>query len=762
MKSWNTAITVIVSLLLMVGLFGINSTYMSMNKQNPISIDNINEISSLNENVFIWETIGNPDTLDPHVDYESFGNWISYNVYETLYTYPWDSSLSTLIPLLASGPPTISMDGLNYTIELREGITFHDGTPFNASCVKWNIERAMKIFYNDGPVWIIAERLKGGIAVQDVAYDTGSSSPEFIDVFDNWIATSGAIEVVNTYTIKFILREPYSPFIAALTYSVGSMISPSFAIAHASDAIYASWEDYGVDYGEYENYMTDHTCGTGPYTLTQWIPNDYIRLDLNSDYWRTSTSTNAGSIDTVYIKINENLASRTLNLQTGISDGCYWPTEIAQDIYNPYTEQSLNPDIYVSTGGATYSVSFLGFNLGSMTTPDDTIIMSPFANKAFRKAASYAFDYNTFIDTALNGIGRQGKGPIPCGMFGYNETSYQYEFNIDAAVAAWNQALTDPDFIDSVNALGCTIKFYYPAEYVTREKGCLLLADGLNNMVAQAAAADPIAAGLDMEVTFTAQGLEWLDYIDYIIDCRLPIFFVGWTPDYADPDNYVTAFCYHHGTFAQRIAFNNSAVNSYVLQTRIEDNLETRQHYYNLIHDIMADETPYLWTYQSIEFRTWRTWAHGDGLIYNPMHDIYFYHMYKSEINNTVTPTPDTSPPQIDSPSDITISFGATGVNITWVATDANPGAYDVTRNEDVFQSGEWSDTITVSLDNLSVGQFNFTCIVRDLDNNTNMDSVIVTVTNVFEFNQILLASISLGSIAIITIVVISISKYRR
>ena len=79
-----------------------------------------------------------------------FGDWISYNVYETLYTYPWDSyDNDPDIPLLATSAPLISSDGLNYTITLREGITFQDGTPFNASCVRWNIERAMKIFYQD-------------------------------------------------------------------------------------------------------------------------------------------------------------------------------------------------------------------------------------------------------------------------------------------------------------------------------------------------------------------------------------------------------------------------------------------------------------------------------------------------------------------------------------------------------------------------------------------------------------------------------------
>ncbi|MGY5859472.1 MAG: ABC transporter substrate-binding protein, partial [Candidatus Thorarchaeota archaeon] len=240
------------------------------------------------ENTLIWETIGNPDYMDPHVNYENFGGTVQYNIYETLYTYPWDSAVTDpSVPLLAASAPVVSADGLNYTIALRTGITFHDGTPFNASCVKWNFERAMKIFYPDGPVWMLAEPILGGTAVEDAAFGDGPSSPAFAAAFDNWVATSDSIIVVDDYTIKFRLEAPYSAFIAALTYNVGMQISPSFCIAEASDPAWATWEDYGVDYGEFENPLSDQTCGTGPYMLTDWVPDQFIELDLYTDYWRT-------------------------------------------------------------------------------------------------------------------------------------------------------------------------------------------------------------------------------------------------------------------------------------------------------------------------------------------------------------------------------------------------------------------------------------------------------------------------------------------
>jgi len=583
------------------------------------------------ENTLIWETIGNPDYLDPHVDYETFGSWISYNVYETLYTYPWDSAVTSPdVPLLAASAPEVTNGGLNYTIELREGITFHDGTPFNASCVKWNIERAMKIFYPDGPVWMLAEPLKGGAAVEAAAFDTGPSSPEFKAAFDDWVANSGAIEVLDTYTIRFVLAEPYSPFIAALTYEVGAIMSPSFCILHASDAAWATWDDYGVDYGEYDNYMASHTCGTGPYMLTDWVPDQYVELDLNPNYWRTADQDYAGSLSKVFIRTNEDVNGRSLNLRTGRTDACYWPTTNALDIWNPDTEESLNPNIHVSTGGFSYSVMFFGFNMGNINTTDGSdYFLSPFANKNFRQAASYAFDYDAFMEAAVNGFGIQAKGPIPNGMFGYNATSYTYEYDIDAAVDAWNLALQNSTFVDSMNTLGDTLTIYYNSGNTVREQGSLLLADGLTAMAADANADDQLAAGLDQEITFTTQALEWSNYLDYIRNRQMPIFFVGWAPDYADPDNYVYPFCYDVGTYAQRIGFNNSEVNMYYEMAKVEENQTLRMQYYNKINDICADQAPYLWVYQSTEFRTWRAWLQGDGLVYNPMHGAYFYHMFK-------------------------------------------------------------------------------------------------------------------------------------
>ncbi len=93
----------------------------------------------------------------------------------------------------------------------------------------------------------------------------------------------------------------------------------------------------------------------------------------------------------------------------------------------------------------------------------------------------------------------------------------------------------------------------------------------------------------------------------------------------------------------------------------------------------------------------------------------------------------DNIPPTVDSPEDIAYEYGTTGHNITWNPEDLNPHSYAVYRNDTVVRTGVWntsSETITVSIDGLSVGSHTFTLAVRDILGNEGSDMVLVTVVD--------------------------------
>lgn len=589
------------------------------------------------ENIFIWETIGNPDSMDPAIDNEDLGNWILSNIYETLYTYPFNSSATEpLVPLLASEQPVISPDGRNYTIELRQGITFHDDTPFNASCVKWNIERAMKIFVEWSAIGPIVDVLQGGAQVKEAALLNGTESSVFKTVFDDWVADSGAIEVLNVYTIRFVLEKPFSPFMTMLATGAGLLMSPTYAINHGSTLELATWESYGVDYGDYENFMDTHTCGTGPYMLTNWVLDQYIELDLYDDYWRaTETSSEiappsyAGAITKIFFRTNEDAIGRQLNLKVGVVDGGVWPRKDSSYIWDPDEETTLDSNIRVSTGGYEFATVFLGFNMGNLTTTVNSSVItieSPFSNKHFRRSASFAYNYSEFIDGIYYGLGIQGRGPIPLGLVGHNSSSFTFDYNITTAVEEWNLAMQDSEFVSSVNAMNCSLNFYYSESSTLKQQTLYILQNGLESIFG-----NPIAnqTGLNHNMTITMEALPYPVYLQYHAENRLPVTIYGWVPDYADPISYLDPLCYSTGVMAREIGYNNTDINLWCDLAKSETDSVQRQIYFNLIQDTIADEAPYLWMCQQLEFRTWRNWTIGDGLIFNPMYDIYFYHIYK-------------------------------------------------------------------------------------------------------------------------------------
>lgn len=576
----------------------------------------------------VWETTGNPDTLDPHVNYESHGSWIFDNVYETLFTYSWDSADETPnVPLLATGV-SVSPDGLEYNFTLRQGVTFHDGTPFNASCVKYNLERVLAIFDLRGPAWMIAEPILGGEAVEDAAYSYGSGSSEHIAAYNTWL-TQNAIEVLATYEVRIRLAHPYIPFIAALSYSVGAMISPTYIENHG-----------GVVIGQINDWMIDHTCGTGPYMVTIWLPDDRVELALNNDYWRESAATaqfpDAGSINGIIIRPNWDSNARILNIQTGVTDGCYWPTVSASYVFNGVTGpsgdgtlKSSNPDLKVWAGESLYTFFSPAFSMHSQIKNSDSLVQNPFVLKDMREAAAYAFNYDAFIDTVYSGIAIRGEGPIPVGMWGHHDSLSLYEYDISAAVTSWNLAMVNG--LDAILAdAGYTIELYYNAGNDLRQAACLLIKDGIESILADPGATQPFSS-LEIDVI----ALEYAFFDAMRIANELPIYFAGWTPDYADPDNFVTPFVKSTGIFATQIGlgastgWDSATVDGWISSAQSESNLSTRLTYYENIQESIVEHCAYIWAAQLVNFHVERNEMHG--YVFNPMRQPYFFHYHKTE-----------------------------------------------------------------------------------------------------------------------------------
>ena len=574
--------------------------------------------------VIIWETIHSPSTLDPHRNYDFMGNWILSNVYETLFTCSFDSPDAKPVPLLAESVE-ISENGLNYTFTLKEGVFFHDGTEFNASCVEYNLKRVLAIFDPNGPAWELGETLLDAIPIQWAAFSYGQGSDEHIQAFNTWNESSQSIIVLNEFQVRIRLEKPFAPFLSILAFPSCSIASPTWIQANG-----------GVEIGQNNEYIHTHACGTGPYMLDEWVIGESVTLTLNDQYWRApfvqQSHSHAGSIQTVILRDNQDSVTRKLNLLLGDIDGCTWPHDAAQEIMDAETGESINPAVRVSSNDLTYTVFSLGFNLKSQIIQSDTMRLNPFTNKDFRIACSYAYDYANYIDTAFNGLAIDGQGPIPEGMFGFDDTLTDYDTNIELAVDAWNRAMQSG--LDQVWAdMDYNFELYFYDQSSVQPIPFYYMEQAIKTIVAHSNAIQP-----SQPLVVSAVGVSYSEYIEYRSNGQLPIVMAGWAPDYSDPDDYVLPYCRSYSGYTQFTGYNDPLVDYWIeAAAQTTDELE-RTSLYSQIQHAVVDHVAYIWLAQLRSFNVESTYLYGYE--FNPMlfgdsdapftgNGPYFYYCWK-------------------------------------------------------------------------------------------------------------------------------------
>ena len=187
--------------------------------------------------VLVVGQVAEPATMDPHVATAVNDFRILVNVYDGLVRYK--SGTLEVEPALAESWE-ISEDGTVYTFNLRRDVTFHDNTPFNADAVKFNFDRMLN---EDHPY-----------------YDTGPFPLSF------FFSAIEETEVVDPFTVRFHLNEPYAPFLSNLAYPTGLIVSPTAV------------ETHGADYAR-------NPAGTGPFVFRVWESNRQVALERNPVYW---------------------------------------------------------------------------------------------------------------------------------------------------------------------------------------------------------------------------------------------------------------------------------------------------------------------------------------------------------------------------------------------------------------------------------------------------------------------------------------------
>ncbi|HEY7788562.1 MAG TPA: glutathione ABC transporter substrate-binding protein GsiB [Casimicrobiaceae bacterium] len=198
-------------------------------------------------------------TTDPYDANDTLSQAMAKSFYEGLFGFDKDMKL---IPVLAEGYG-VSADGLTYTIKLKRGIKFHDGTDFNAEAVKANFDRV--------------------------------TNPDNKLKRYGLYSVIAKTEAVDDHTARITLKEPFSAFINDLAHPSGVMISP---------AALKQWGSKDIAF---------HPVGTGPFKFVEWKATDYLKVAKNPNYWRKGYP----KVDTITWKPVVDNNSRAALMQTG-------------------------------------------------------------------------------------------------------------------------------------------------------------------------------------------------------------------------------------------------------------------------------------------------------------------------------------------------------------------------------------------------------------------------------------------------------------
>jgi len=191
---------------------------------------------------------------------------VHYQIYDSLVRV---DETQKIIPWLAT-KWDISSDGKTVTFTLRDDVTFHDGTKFDAANVKWNIERYQKT--------------------------TGSART-------GELASVASVDAPNATTAVFNLKAPFSPLLANLIDRAGMMVSQK-----AYDAI-----------GNPDDFTRKaFKAGSGPFMLTEAVKDDHITLEKNPNWWGTDKDgSKLPYLDKITVKPITSSDVRFTNLKTG-------------------------------------------------------------------------------------------------------------------------------------------------------------------------------------------------------------------------------------------------------------------------------------------------------------------------------------------------------------------------------------------------------------------------------------------------------------
>jgi ABC-type transport system substrate-binding protein len=536
--------------------------------------------------------------LDPVYAYDTASIDVINQVCETLYWFNLSDPNYAEVPMLATALPTVSSDGLEFTVPIRQGVKFHDNTTLDAAAVKFNFDRLMWFFNYSGTIGFLPPPFNTSVPSGGVPSGIPVPTQLFGWVFMNADGTPilNHTEIVDTYTVKFVLNQPRAAFFSILAFSGCSIISPTSLIAQNNE------NDYIM--------LNETLIGTGPFKFNGWTAGVEIRFISFEDYWGGRDQ--VGYVTFVILSslshLNQALLSGDIDILTTVD-----PAFINQF--------DANPHITLNYGGGTLTTRWISFKYPGAPGHGQQSL-------AMRKAISYCFNYSNIVDVVYDGIAVRLPTWIPMGIAFANYTLNYPIFNRTRAReillndATYGSILAGVGIdINSPDSAWTNLTDTTPLEHYNYS---ITIGSDLRHYIGDRLAYDMRYIGVACDVN----DMAWEDLDTLLTTDRqhLGMFMMGWHPYYYDPENYINAI-WSPTAPTNAGCYNETDVAALIANGMTETDQFARKQIYNQIQKLMIErDFPGMPLTTGLNYDAYK--SNIAGWVSNPFERLWFYPLY--------------------------------------------------------------------------------------------------------------------------------------
>lgn len=544
---------------------------------------------------------GEMQSLDPVFSYDGVTQGMMINVYDTLLKFK-GSSMTEFLPSVSEQVPSvenglISADGKTYTFPIRKGILFHDGTELTPQDVRYSLLRFMLSDVSGGPSSLLLEPVLG---ITSTRNEQGEIVADFQEA-------AQAVRV-DGQNVVITLKQPFAPFLGIVA-RWGYITPKKWVAQHGGwDGTEETWKDFN-NFEKQSSYLFDHMNGSGPFKLVRWdISGRKLQLAANENYFD-----GAPRIQNIHMMTVTEPSTMRLLLEGGDADIAEIPAQFAAQVkdkpgvvvYDNLPRLRTDPVIFL-----TRDINTKGNpDVGSGVLDGNGIPSDFFADADVRKAFSYAFDYEAFLQQAMEGRAERAYGPAPAGLVPGTVQGKHYTFDLEKAAQHFKKA-----YGGELWNTGFTLTITYNTGSMARQMAAEMLKRNIES--------------INPKFKVEVRGVMWASFLEKTAARQMPVWVRGWVADYADAHNFYFAFMHSDGRYAMAQGYKNPQADQLVRQAVSETDPAKRADLYLQLQNLAYEDAMQIYTVHPTGL--WAMREEVKGFEDNPVYmGLYFYPMYK-------------------------------------------------------------------------------------------------------------------------------------